>query len=250
MAKLILVANWKNYPNSLPEAKLLLKRISRKKTLLNKIAFFIAPPSPYFDLVSNGFAKLASQDLFPIEKGARTGQVSVEILKSFGVRLVILGHSELRALGESSQEVSEKVKVALKAGITPLVCVGEATRDVEGEHFEFLREEIKASLANLSKRDIEKVLLAYEPVWAIGKSAKDAIDPVELSQTILFIKRVLADLFGRSRAEKVGILYGGSVEAKNVRALMTTGVKGMLVGHASLDAKNFEGIVEAIFENK
>lgn len=250
MPKPILVANWKNYPNSLPEAKTLLKELSKKKALLNKATLFIAPPAPYMELVANSFAKLASQDLFPIEKGAHTGTVSLEMLKSFGVRLTILGHSERRALGETSTEVAVKVRAALKAGITPLVCVGELVKDAEGEHFEFLREEIKSSLHGVNKKNVEKIILAYEPVWAIGKSAKEAIDPGELSQTTLFIRKVLSDLFGRKAAESVSILYGGSVEPKNVSALMNTGVRGMLVGHASLNAKSFLGIAEAIFENK
>ncbi|MEK7135096.1 MAG: triose-phosphate isomerase [Patescibacteria group bacterium] len=250
MSKLILVANWKNYPNSLPEAKALLKELSKKKALFSKTTLFIAPPAPYMELVANSFAKLASQDLFPTEKGAHTGTVSVEMLKSFGTKVAILGHSERRALGESSRDVAVKVKTALKAGITPLVCVGELVKDAEGEHFEFLREEIKASLTGVSKKDVEKIMLAYEPVWAIGKSAKDVINPGELSQTTLFMRKVLSDLFGRSAAEKVSILYGGSVEPKNVSDLMTGGVRGMLVGHASLNAKSFVGIVEAIFENK
>jgi len=248
MPKPILIANWKNYPNSLPEAKALVKELSKKKALLSKTALFIAPPAPYYDLVSHSFAKLASQDLFPFDKGSHTGAVSIEVLKSFGVKLAILGHSERRALGETSENVSAKVKAALKAGITPLVCVGEKIKDNDGEHFEFLREEIKASLIGVSKKDVEKIFLSYEPVWAIGKSYKDAMTPEEVTQTIIFIKKILSDLYGRSTAENIPILYGGSVEPKNARALMTSGVKGFLVGHASLNAKSFSGIVEAIFE--
>lgn len=248
MAKPILVANWKNFPNSLPEAHSLMKELSKKKAVLSQTSLFIAPPAPYLDLVSKSFAKLGAQDLFPLQKGAHTGTVSIEMLKSFGVKLAIIGHSERRALGESSEVVAQKVKASLKAGITPLICVGEVVKDAEGEHFEFLREEIKASLAGLSKKEVEKVILAYEPVWAIGKSAKDAITPAELSQTVLFIKKVLSDLFDRGTAEKIIILYGGSVEAKNAAELMKTGMKGLLVGHASLSAKSLLGIVEALFE--
>lgn len=247
MPKPIIVANWKNHPNSLPEAKTLIKELSKKKALYKKASLFIAPPAPYFDLVANSFTQLASQDLSVHEKGAHTGEMSLPMLKSFGVKLAILGHSERRALGESSQSVSDKVRLALKAGIQPLVCVGELSRDSEGEHFEFLREEIKASLAGLSKKEIEKIFLAYEPVWAIGKSAKDAISSDDLSQTVLFIRKVLSDLFGRASADKVLILYGGSVEPKNAAAQMVPGVRGLLVGHASLQAKSFEGIVESLF---
>jgi triosephosphate isomerase len=248
MAKPILVANWKNYPNSLPEAQSLLKEMGRKRLLYKKLTLFIAPPHVYFELVAKSFAHLASQDFSILEKGTHTGETSLEILKSFGVKLAILGHSERRALGESSEIVSQKVKVALKAGITPLVCVGESVRDNEGEHFEFLREQIKASLTGLTKKEVSKVMLAYEPVWAIGKNAKDAIYSEDLVQTVVFIKKVLADLFGRIATEDVPILYGGSVESANALELMqSTGVRGFLVGHASLKAKSLEIIAHSLF---
>lgn len=245
MAKLILVANWKNRPASLPEAQALLKQLSRKKLLYKRLALFIAPPLAYFESVAKGaksFASLASQDLSLLDKGAHTGAVTVEIFKSFGVRLAILGHSERRAEGETSLEVSNKIKIALKASITPLVCVGETVQDHEGEHFEFLRQQIKSSLAGLGKKEALRMVLAYEPVWAIGKSAKEALNPAELAQTITFIKKVLTDLFGRALAEKVPILYGGAVEPEDAELLVNTGVRGFLVGHASLNAKNFEKI--------
>lgn len=248
MAKPIIVANWKNHPNSFIEAKDLLKDLARKKALFAKTSFFIAPPAPYLELVSKSFAKAASQDVFPIEKGSHTGEVSIEMLKSFGVKLSIIGHSERRAQGETSAMASEKVKAALKAGITPLLCVGELSRDAEGEYFSFIQEELKSSLAGVSKKDAEKVLIAYEPVWAIGKSAKDAIDTTDLCETLLFLRKSLTDLFGRETAEKMTLLYGGSVEPRNAKALIGSGVKGFLVGHASLDAKSLAGIIEAIFE--
>ena len=250
MAKPIIIANWKNFPNSLPEARDLLKEYSKKKALYSKTAFFVAPPAPYLELVSKSFAKLGSQDLVSDGKGAHTGAVSVETLKSFGVKLAIIGHSERRALGETSAEVALKVKAALKASITPVVCVGELSRDGDGEHFSFLQEEIKSSLVGLNKKDLKKVIIAYEPIWAIGKSSKDAIKPEDLSQTIIFIKKVLSDLFGRTAAEETPIIYGGSVEPGDAQILVDTGVAGFLVGHAALSAKNLQGIVETIFQKE
>lgn len=248
MAKPIIVANWKNHPNSLPEARDLIKELGRKKALFSKTSFFIAPPAPYLEAVAKSFAKPASQDIFPFEKGSHTGEVSIETLKSFGVKLSIIGHSERRALGETSQDAAFKVKAALKAGITPLLCVGEPTRDAEGEYFSFLQDELKASLAGLTKKEAEKTLIAYEPIWAIGKKASDAIGSAELSETLLFIKKVLSDLFGRETADKIILLYGGSVEPRNAGSLMASGVRGFLVGHASLQARSLAGIIEAIFD--
>jgi triosephosphate isomerase (TIM) len=250
MAKPILIGNWKNRPASLLEARTLLQELSRKKLLYKRLNLFIAPPSPYLESVSKAiksFATLTSQDLFAMEKGSYTGYVSPEILKSFGVRLAILGHSERRALGETSEQVSEKADSAIKAGIMPLVCVGEEKRDAEGEHFDFLREQIKTSIAGLKKSDATKLVLAYEPVWAVGENATGAIDRESLSETVLFIKKVLTEIFGRSAAESVPILYGGSVEAENARELMeNSGVRGFLVGRASLSGKTFSAIAESL----
>lgn len=251
MSKMILVANWKNHPSSFFEADFLLRQMSKNRLKYKKVSLFIAPPLPYFETVkrrSSGYAQLASQNLFSVPKGTYTGVVTLDILKSFGIKLAILGHSESRALGETNELISQKIKMALNSDITPLLCVGELSRDNDGEHFEFLREEIKLSLMGLNKRsDISKLAIAYEPVWAIGKSAKDAISSLDLSQTIIFIKKVLTDIFGRTKADKVPILYGGSVESSNVKKLMTgTGIKGLLVGHASINATSFLNIIEEL----
>jgi triosephosphate isomerase len=249
MAKPILVANWKNYPGSLAEAKDLLKGYAKKKDIYKKTHFFIAPPSAYYESVAGkGVGELASQDFSPL-KGTHTGTIPAEILKSFGVRLAILGHSERRALGETAEEVAEKAAAALKAGIVPLICFGEKARDAEGEHFDFLRHELKALLGRIAKKDIAKVVLAYEPVWAVGAAAKGALDPGELAQTLIFIKKILSDLYGRALADKVPVLYGGSVDAENAGLLLrNSGAKGLLVGRASLDADKFVAIARAITE--
>lgn len=250
MAKPILVANWKNYPSSQEEARTILSALSRKSTLYKKLSLFIAPPLPYLDLVSTrakSFSRLASQDLPTLAKGTFTGEVMPDILKSFGVRVAILGHSERRALGETSEIVAQKVKVALRAGIVPVVCVGEESRDQEGEHFDFLRQQIKHSLSGLSKQAVSSLIVAYEPVWAIGKNAKEAIGPVDLAESVIFIRKVLSDLFGRNVAESVPVLYGGSVDAKNSEALaQTSGLRGFLVGRASLNPKSFEAVASSL----
>jgi triosephosphate isomerase (TIM) len=252
MAKLILVANWKNYPSSMAEAADILKGFSKKADLYKKLSTFIAPPLPYLGPVGEKgkkFSQLGVQDLFPLAKGTHTGAVTPDILKSFGVRLAILGHSERRALGETSEQVAEKVRAALKVGIVPLVCVGENVRDTDGEHFEFLREQIKASLGDIPKQAVSKVVLAYEPSWAIGKSAEDALAPADLMQSVLFIRKILSDLYGRKVAEGVQILYGGSVDPTNAGALVKEGgVRGLLVGRASLDPKKFELIAQSLLQ--
>ncbi|MSR87659.1 MAG: triosephosphate isomerase [Candidatus Zambryskibacteria bacterium] len=250
MAKPLLVANWKNYPSSLSEAQRLLRELAKKRELFKKVSLFIAPPSPYLESVSNKikrFGSLACQDISSLAKGTYTGEVTSEMLKSFAVRLAIVGHSERRALGETSKDVASKIDVALKSGIAPLVCIGELERDKDGEHFEFLRQELKLMLSGISKNEVVKIALAYEPVWAVGKYAKEAINPQELSQTVIFLRKVLGDLFGRAAADKVPILYGGSVEPANAGELMNgSGIRGFLVGRSSLNAESLEAIARDI----
>ncbi|MDP3874947.1 MAG: triose-phosphate isomerase family protein [bacterium] len=252
MAKYILVANWKNHPDSLLEAKVLLRQIAKSAKLYKKLSLFIAPPFTYFESVSErigNFGQLASQNISSLPPGNYTGQVTPDILKSFGIRLAIIGHSERRRFGETSEHIAKKVKTALRSGITPLVCIGEISRDQDGEHFEFLRDELKASLAGLSRQSAGSVAIAYEPVWAIGRHARDATTSTDLSQTVIFIKKVLTDMFSRAIAEHIPILYGGSVESANALALLNkTGIKGFLVGHASLNAKSFRNIAESLIK--
>lgn len=252
MAKPILVANWKNYPSSLGEARALLKKIARRRLLYKKTSFFIAPPFTYFESVSEsikGFGHMAAQNISSLPPGNYTGQVTPDILKSFGVKLVIVGHSERRAFGETPEHIAKKVKSALREGFTPLVCIGENAPDTDGEHFEFLRQQLKASLSGLNAKLAARISIAYEPIWAIGKSAKDSIKPSELSQTVIFLKKVLADLFGRSVSRDIPILYGGSVEPANAGALMgVSGVRGFLVGHASLRPQNLEIITKSLIQ--
>lgn len=252
--KYILVANWKNHPNSLDEASDILSQLSKKASLYQntKVSTYIAPPVSYLELVSKKtkrFAKLAVQDISSKTQGVHTGEVTIDILKSFGVRLAILGHSERRALGETDEVVRDKVKTVLKAGITPLVCVGEGEHDPEGNYFEIIRQQIIGTLSGLKKADVEKLMIAYEPVWAIGTKSKGAISREELSQVVIFIKKVLTENFSRQTADKVAILYGGSVDGGNAKALLhKTGVRGFLVGRASLQAKSFSQIAEAIIK--
>lgn len=248
--KPFLVANWKNHPNSLFETKALLKQLARNSSLYKKLSFFIAPPLTYFESVSerSSFARLASQDIGILIGRTHTGAITPDILKSFGTRLAIIGHSEQRALGETDEAINHKIKIALRADIAPLLCIGEPSRDHDGEHFEFLREQLRRALYGMKKKsDASRIIAAYEPVWAIGKSSKDAIDPRELTQTVIFIKKVLSDILGRKVADRIPILYGGSVEAVNAGQLMRgTGAKGFLVGHASLNAKSLKAIAESI----
>lgn len=248
--KKILVGNWKNYPETLKETKYILNKLSRYKLKLKKVATYIAPPNVYLETVkdkSKSFASLSTQDITLAPEGTHTGEITPEMLKSLGVKMAILGHSERRKLGETNKNVSEKVRTAIVFGITPVVCVGEDVHDQDGNYFEFISEQIRESLVGVKKSDAKKIIIAYEPVWAIGKNATGVMEGKELSQMVIFIKKVLTEIFDRKSADSIKILYGGSVDDENALSLVDDGgVDGFLVGRASLDARKFVGIAEAL----
>lgn len=206
----------------------------------------VAPPLPFISeleqLAPSKRIEIAAQDVFYEKSGAHTGEVSVSMLKSVGVSYVILGHSEMRARGESDYDINADTLAALRSGLTAIVCVGEKLRDSHGSHFTFVETQLSAALADVPKTKLSQLVIAYEPVWAIG-TGKNAT-PEDVQEMKLFIQKVLADRFGRSVASKVGILYGGSVTKKNAKILLENGeVDGFLIGGASLRPAEFVQIV-------
>lgn len=169
------------------------------------------------------------------------------MLKSVGVNFCIVGHSERRAMGETVEIISKKIKRALENKITPIVCIGEKSRDAEGQFFIDLRSIIESTLAGISKNDVTKIILAYEPLWAISTEGKGAITAELLRETSIFIRRTLSELYGNKIGTKIPILYGGSVNSKNAKEIVVTGgVDGLLIGKASLNSKEFIQIVASI----
>lgn len=247
MAKKIVIANWKMNPQTLKEAKVISKGIVKACQKLKKTTVVIAPPFPFLAALSlSKKVFLGSQDAFWGSVGAQTGEVSVSMLKSLKVSYVILGHSERRLLGETDAFVAKKILGALKAGITPIVCIGERERDNHGDYLSFIENQIRSTLQGISRKEIAKIVIAYEPVWAIGKTAAEAMDSRKLHEMTIFIHKTLVSMFGRENAEKVRLIYGGSVESSNAHDLIVNGnVSGFLVGHASLDPKGFGEIVRA-----
>ena len=249
MPQKIVVANWKMNPENISQAKKLFSKISRSANTLKRTKVVIAPPYLFISnlKVKGKKVSLGAQDSFWGKTGASTGEISSTMLKNSGVTSVILGHSERRALGETDIMVSKKVLDVLREKLTPVVCIGEKERDEHGNYLSFLSEQIKKSLAGVSRRDISQVIIAYEPIWAIGKTAENAMNPHKLHEMVIFIYKTLTTLFGRELASKVVIIYGGSVESSNADDLIRNGnVKGFLVGHASLNPKGFEEILKAV----
>jgi len=188
---------------------------------------------------------LGSQDVFHEAEGAYTGEVSVSNLKSVGVKYVILGHSERRAAGETNKDVNIKVKASLKAGLNTVVCVGEKVRDEHAEYLHHLKVELKESLQGVTPVAAKKLVIAYEPIWAVGKNAKKADTPQETQETILFLRKILTEIFNKKIAMTMPIIYGGSVNPKNAVSFITDGgADGLLIGRASLNGTQFGKILK------
>lgn len=209
----------------------------------------ICPPDPFLgELRKKASGKkcvLGAQDVFWETEGAYTGEVSPLQLSGVGVKYVIIGHSERRGLGETDEVVNKKVLATLKAGLTPILCVGEKDRDLNGEYLHFVRNQVEAALNKVQKRSVSQIVIAYEPLWAIGEHAKHAIYPKDLREMVIYLRRVLSDLFDQSSASTISILYGGSVDEKNCGEFLAEGdADGLLVGRASVDAKKFVQILQ------
>ncbi len=188
----------------------------------------------------NNLIYLGSQNACWEKEGAFTGEISPEMLKELEVRFVIIGHSERRHIfGETNEIIKKRVKGVYESGLIPILCVGETLEEREkGEAFRVVENQLKEGLKELKDVEAERLLIAYEPVWAIG-TGKTAT-PEQAEEVHKFIRDVLSDLFGKDTSFKMRILYGGSVKPKNVEALLSQeNIDGVLVGGASLSPEKF-----------
>jgi triosephosphate isomerase (TIM) len=249
--KILIVANWKMNPETIEKAKEIFLGIKKTANNLKNTKVVICSPFVYLsDLEKLADAKLilGAQDMFWEESGSFTGEISAGMLKKESY--VILGHSERRDLGETDEMVSKKIISAIKADLKPILCVGEKERDVHGDYLLFLQKQIINSLNKLPKRFLEKLIIAYEPIWAIGKSGEEAMKPTDIHETSLFIKKVLAEIYEPKIALTVPIIYGGSVSYKNAKDIITLGeVQGLLVGHESLKIESFSDLLKNVSQS-
>lgn len=246
--KKIVIANWKMNPGTLAEAQAL--AAASGKSVPRGVKLVLCPPTLFFvPLFAGSKGKkysLGVQNIFYERSGAYTGEISAKMAYEAGARFAIVGHSERRRLGESDSEISKKVLSALKERITPILCVGEKERDHGGAYLSVLKEQVRNSLANVSKSGVKKIIVAYEPIWAIGKSAKKAMNADILHQTAILIRKILVDRFG-SAGRGVKIIYGGSVAPENAMEIVRRGeVNGLLVGHQSLKPDSFSKILKEV----
>jgi len=246
----LVVANWKMSPETLEEARKIFNGVRLAAKSFKNTDIIVCSPSIFLHALLKldhpkniywGVQNIASE-----MKGAFTGEVSAAMAKSIGAKFSIIGHSERRAMGESNEIIRKKLQVAFDTGLIPVLCIGEKERDKEGNHLAFIKNQIKECLAGLQKKHLVGVIIAYEPIWAIGKSYKEAMTPTDIHETTLFIQKVISELFGKDIATGAKILYGGSVEPENARAIMEYGnADGFLVGHASLVPEQFSVILKA-----
>ncbi len=246
MRKKIVAGNWK-MNLTLEEAITLSKELIQAEMAASPkhVQLILCPPFPFLSGVlstidgSKGFA-LGAQNCATEASGAFTGEVAAKMLKSVGASYVILGHSERRAMYHESDEVIvKKLNQVLSNGLQPIFCCGETLAERESnKHFEIIKNQLSNALFQLNQTEFEKVIIAYEPVWAIGTGVTaSAAQAQEMHQ---FIRSVLAEKFGTAAAENCSLLYGGSCNAANAKELFSNAdVDGGLIGGASLKAKDF-----------
>lgn len=250
MRKNIVAGNWKTN-TTLPEGLQLAKEVNDAlKGVDAKCDVIICVPFTHLASINGVIDKnrlgLGAENCADHVSGAYTGEVSAPMVASTGATYVILGHSERRQYyGETSETLKEKVKLALANGLTPIFCIGEVLEEREaGKHFEVVKTQIEDALFDLSAEDFSKLILAYEPVWAIG-TGKTATDD-QAQEIHAYIRSVIEGKYGKEVAENTSILYGGSCKPSNAKALFAKpDVDGGLIGGAALKADSFMGIVEA-----
>jgi len=248
MAKKYIVGNWKMNPQTLSDADKLFKKIKKTAPLYKNVKTILCPPYIYlseFLLTYSGKRILfGAQDSSSESRGAFTGEISPDQLVDIGADYVILGHSERRSQGETNKIVNKKIKAAIGAGLNVILCVGEEIRDDRGEYLVFLKHEIGESLHGIGKEKLSKIIVAYEPVWAIGGGAHTAMSAHELYQMKLYIHKILNELYGEL-GMSVTIIYGGSSSPETTEELIQEGkVDGLLVGNQSLLPESFLEIIK------
>lgn len=248
--KTFIVGNWKLNFN-VGEASIYLHKLQKKLPNYRDIEVVVAPSTialqPLSLQIDRHKMKLAAQNAFYRDYGAYTGETAFSQLRGV-VDYCIIGHSERRYIfGENDKEITKKVEAAIRNKITPILCIGETESErAFNETADVIRDQLLGGLRDVSEEDIDKVLIAYEPVWAIssGKNAKMAM-PDEIHEVVKLIRETLTEIYGKEVAEKVSVLFGGSVNPSNAGGYLTVpGINGLLIGGASLILSEFADILE------
>ena len=246
----LIAGNWKMF-KTIPETVDFCHRLKGEMAALGgkKIEVAVAPPFTAIAAAAQALlgspVQVASQDVFWAESGAYTGEISGRMLKDAGCSLGIVGHSERRQyFQETDDSVNKKAGALMREGLIPIVCVGETLGERQGRvTFQVVERQIREGLKGLAVRDPSGLVIAYEPVWAIGTG--QTATPLQAQEVHAFIRKLVGEVFSPSLAQAVRILYGGSVKPENTAELMGMGdVDGALVGGASLEVKSFAQIIQ------
>lgn len=237
------------YVESPKEAEVFAKTLRKKARGFQGAEAWVAPALPLIAPVAAALKgssiKVGAQTTSVHESGAHTGEASAAMLKQAGASFVIVGHSERRADGEDDEQIRAQLNAAISAGLHVILCVGEAERHPDGSHWQDVANQLSRVLHGAVPLKA-RLIVAYEPVWAIGKSGAEAIKGEDLEEAAIFIRKILSECLGREAVSKVPILYGGSVDADNAKTLVAEGgVAGLLVGRASADVDSFIEILKA-----
>lgn len=244
--KALVVANWKMNPASIREAKKLLEATKTATAAAKGVSVIVCPPAIFLrELAGRGTKVMyGAQNVHFEPRGSYTGEISALQVKEAKATYVIIGHAERRALGETNDDVRKKLDMALASGLLPILCVGEKSRGVGAEHFDFVREQLREAFSDESAKRLSKIVIAYEPVWAIG--APKTMEPRQMHEMSIFIRKTLVERCGAA-GHDVKILYGGAVDAGNAGMMLREGdVAGLLVGRASVDAAGFGALLKAV----
>lgn len=252
MRKTLIIGNWKMHLNT-SQASLLLHRLHERIKIHRNVEVVLAPSmlvlQPLSMQIDRRKFRLAAQNAFHKDEGAYTGEVSFTMLQDL-VHYVIVGHSERRIyFNEGLEIVRDKVAAAIRNDISPILCVGENKEERRaGETKQVIHDQITTALANLTSDEIERVVIAYEPVWAISTFQGEFAKPDDVKKSMDFIRHQINELYGKDAAEKVRVLYGGSVDDNVVGGYLgIDGCDGVLVGGASLNYHKFAGIVDVAY---
>lgn len=250
MRRIIIAGNWKMNAGSPSDAVALAKGVVERVGNVTEVDVAVCPPftsiAAVAEVVKGSKVAVGSQNLYPKDSGAYTGEVSGTFLKSLGCHYVIIGHSERREyFKETNEFVNQKVKAALALGLTPIMCVGEKEEERDAGNAEaVVQDHVEGGLAGLTADEAQKIVIAYEPVWAIGTGKTATPDDAQAIHA--FIRGLLTKMFDKATAEAIRIQYGGSMKPSNAKELLAQpDIDGGLIGGAALKAEDFEGIIRA-----
>jgi triosephosphate isomerase len=246
--KSILVANWKMNPPTFKEAKKLFDATKKAAEAARNVSVIVAPPALYLRELAMGYKgkrlSFAAQHMHFELHGSYTGELSPLQVRDAKAAYIIIGHAERRAMGETNEDVARKVRAAQSERLTPILCIGESTRSGGGEHFNTVREQLQTALADVPSAKLDTLMLAYEPVWAIG--AAKPMSPRDMHEMAIFIRKMVVELHG-PEGMRVKILYGGAIDETNAREMRDDGdIVGFIVGRASHDPEKIALLIRSL----